>query len=203
MGKSMTSFFFARLLLVGGFAASAGVLMAQPATSSATNPVACTFLEWGDRSVMIESGGPQEEQDYDMGVAAVYSAWCKPGTHTAEEKSKAADQMVGAWQKLWQRKNPVNTMFHQSGPLDMLALLGLTHAMPPLLESDAALTKEWADACSHSCFRFFFDPSDAGDQARIINLFRLHHEVQRNLKQEPAAEPVLDMLKKAEFPLGG
>jgi hypothetical protein len=204
MCKFMRVSFIARLGVLGGLSMSALVLSAQtPVPAPASNPVACTFLEWGDRSLMIESGGPQEEQDYDTSVAEFYRQWCTPGNHTADARTKARDAVAVAWKALWERKTPLNTMFHNSGPVDLLAVLGVTHELPALMRTDAALTKEFTEACQHSCFTFWLDPEEPSDQTRLVNLFRLYHDVQLKLKREPAAEPVFSMLKNGKFSLGG
>jgi len=190
--------------VLGGLSMPGLVLSAQTSgPAPALHAVACSYLDWADRSLMIESGGPQEEQDYDAGVAAAYKAWCTPGDHTAEEKAKGANEMAAAWKALWERKTPFNTTFHNSGPMDMLALLGITHELPPLMKTDSALTKEFAEGCEKSCFSLWLDPEEPADQARLISVFRLYRDVQRNLKREPAAEPVQAMLKNAKFSLGG
>ena len=190
-------------LLAGLFLQSTSLFAQTPSPVPASNSVACSFLEWGDRSTMIESGGPREEQDYDTSVADFYRQWCLPGSHTPEDRIKASDAVAAAWKNLWERKTPFNATFHNTGPLDLLALLGVTHEMPPLMKTDPALTREFAEACQHSCFTFWLDPEEPSDQARIVTLFRLYHDVRLNLKQEPASVPVFDMLKNGKFSMGG
>jgi hypothetical protein len=115
---------------------------------------------------------------------------------------EAADRMAVAWKKLYEREDPLNAAFGESGASDLLALLGLTHELPALMRSDAKFTEEWMNACSGSCFEIWFDPKSPADVQYVRNLFSLVIDLRHNLKKERASEPVIQMLYDTKFTLG-
>jgi hypothetical protein len=171
----------------------------QPTRRSTPNyPEACFFLE----PEAEQKDDLQEERAYAASVAQVYRLWCQPGVTTQAEKLKAADTMAAAWKRLSDRDTPYNAAFHESGYFDLLALIGVTHELPLLMKTEPQFTKDWVRGCSGTCFEFWVDPEAPSGEQYIVMIFRLVNDLRHNLKKEPASEPVLDMLYKAQFTLG-
>ena len=164
-------------------------------------PRGCFFFEPGSFEYAGEKVIPEEERSYTANANQVYRVWCSPNTSTPQEKNSAADAMVSAWKRLWDRDTPYNAAFHERGQFDLLALLGVTHEIPALMRSDPKFLSAWIEGCSNVCFDLSSDlNSPASGRYTLMQLW-LRNDVLDNLKKEPAAEPVLKMLTDAKFTL--
>jgi hypothetical protein len=166
-------------------------------------PKACFFFKPGmiDYTETGHAITPEEERIYTASVNQFYRHWCTSNVGTPQEKSAAADAMVAAWKRLWDRETPDNAVFHEIGSFDLLALLGVTHELPALMRTDAKFTSDWIADCTYTCFHFGGDPADLAQGKYILMQLRLRNNVLDNLKKEPAAEPVIKMLEDAKFTL--
>ena len=192
-----------------GLAALIGVVT-QPALAQAQMhshalapdpPMACFFLEGSDHGRYSEPNGPKEERDYDSSVAAVYRLWCTADKGDIEARTRAANLMVARWRAVWERGTPFNAAFHEEGAFDLLVLLGITQQMPEVMARDPKFLHAWLADCSYTCFHLGGDPADPAQGKSILMQLRLRNDVLDNLKEEPAAEPVIKMLADAKFTL--
>jgi len=113
----------------------------------------------------------------------------------------AADEMAKRWKSVWVRDNPFNAAFHETSSIDLLYLLGLTHQLPAQMVSDPEFTKEWVERCSESCFTIWDVPENRSQEHTLAMELWLRNDVLDNLKQEPASEPVIKMLREAQYRL--
>jgi hypothetical protein len=141
----------------------------------------------------------EKERAYYASVARFSRAWCVPGKIDADDKLKAVDSMVAAWKLFWDEDPSYNAEFHEQGASDLLALMGITHELPKQMRDDPKFVLEWVDYCNRSCFTIWGDPANPKDQAGILVQLQLWGDVLHRLKQEPATEPILDMLRGAQF----
>jgi hypothetical protein len=174
----------------------------QTRPAASRSPIVCLFFEPGTVGYASEKDSPAEERIYGESVRQVYRLWCTTAASTSEQRSAAADAMVAAWKRLSDRDMPYNAAFHESGYLDLLALLGLTHELPALMQTDEKFTSDWVKGCIGTCFDFYLDPEKPSGHRFIVVIFRMVDDLRHNLKKEPASEPVLDMLYSAKFRLG-
>ena len=143
----------------------------------------------------------EEERAYDASVATVYRLWCTANRASISERQAAADEMVKRWKAVWERDDPFNVEFHETTPIDLLHLMGLTHKLPAQMVGDAAFTKEWVEACSGNCFTIWGVPENSAEDHGVAMLLWLRNDVLDHLKKEPASEPVIEMLEEAQFRL--
>jgi len=190
------------IVIVLAVSSSPAPLSSQHANHSSPKiPKACFFFRPGGFQYASEKDTPVEERAYDQSVDRFYRLWCAPNTSTMQQKSGAADEMVAAWQRLWERDTPYNAAFHESGSLDLLALLGVTHKLPALMTTNPRFTSDWIEGCANACFHLDYDPrSEASGRFTLMQLW-LRNDVLDNLKKEPAADPILKMLSEATFTL--
>lgn len=169
-----------------------------------THPSACFFFAPARESraqIRENAREPTEERAYDASYAEVYRLWCTQAHSASAARMAAADEMVKRWRALWDRQDPYNAEFHETGAFDLLALLGVAHELPAAMANDPEFVKEWIDDCNYSCFHLGGDPSDPADGRFILMQLQLRNDVLDHLKKEPASEPVLDMLMDAKFTL--
>jgi hypothetical protein len=164
-------------------------------------PKACFFFKPGSFDFAGEKVIPEEERAYTEAAKQVYRLWCTPDTSTARQRSDAADAMAAVWKRLWDRDMPYNAAFHERGQFDLLALLGVTHELPALMRTDTKFTNDWIEGCSYACFHLGYDPTSAASGEFTLMQLWLRNDVLDNLKKEPAAEPVFEMLADAKFTL--
>ncbi len=191
------------LVTVLGTSSFPGPLVSQQGSRSAAPkfPEACFFFEPGSFDFTGDKVIPEEERAYTASADHVHHLWFTPNASTPQQRSDAADAMVVAWRRLWDRDTPFNAVFHESGSIDLLALLGVTHELPTLMRTDAQFTNDWIKDCSYACFHLNYEPGlSASGRFTLMQLW-LRNDVLDNLKKEPAAEPVLKMLSDATFTL--
>ena len=192
-------------LLVVVFGLSLSPVLAKPqqhARPSAPRfPKACFFFESGGIDYAGEKESLEEERTYTESTRQFYRLWCIPTAGTPKQKNDAADAMVVAWKRLWDRDLPYNAAFHETGSFDLLALMGITHELPAPMRTDVKFTGEWVENCSYVCFHIDYDPASARNGRAVLMQLWLRNDVLDNLKKEPAAEPVFMMLAEAKFTL--
>jgi hypothetical protein len=69
------------------------------------------------------------------------------------------------------------------------------------MRDDPEYVSTWIDRCKDSCSTIFGDPANPKDQKGILLQLWLRNDLLDHLKEEPAAEPVKDMLEHAVFRL--
>ncbi len=103
--------------------------------------------------------------------------------------------MAERWKKLWYRDDPFNAAFHETGSFDLLVLMGITHRMPSPMTVDEAFTKDWVSDCNDRCFMVYDDSGGPEVQQTLRNQLRLRKDLLQHLKREPAATPVIAMIR--------
>ena len=179
-------------------------LVAQQPRASRANvsfPKACFFFKADAFNDAQNRASPKEERVYSASADRVYRLWCSPNVTTKQQRIDAADAMVVAWQQLWDRDEPFNAHFHETGSLDLLALLGVTHELPVLMRTDARFTNVWIENCSYVCFHLDYAPGNAASGRFTLMQLWLRNDVLDNLKNEPASVPISKMLADAKFTL--
>jgi hypothetical protein len=175
---------------------------AKPSAAQSKAPLlrkACYFFS--NSTDRAESGALREEREYADALKDVYRTWCTAKTTGADGRKKSADALVAKWKMLWDRDNPYNAEFHETGASDLLALMALTHELPEKMVHDAAFTKEWIERCQESCFTIWSVPEDRGKEHYVAMQLWLRNDVLDHLKQGPGSEPVVKMLQEAQFRL--
>ncbi|MGD0734339.1 MAG: hypothetical protein ABR976_04290 [Terracidiphilus sp.] len=168
-------------------------------TAASGFPKACFFFKPG--SFEGDKSDLEEEHAYNASGSRFYRLWCTASSATPQQKSDAANAMVVAWKRLWDRDDPFNAAFHEGGEFDLLALLGVTHDMPEPMRKDPKFTGRWIEGCSYVCFHLTADLNSSGGGRYTLMQLWLRNDVLDNLKKEPAAEPVITMLADAKFTL--
>ena len=169
--------------------------------ASKSFPAACFFFEPNKDDDPSNHEESAKARDYSKSIAEVYRLWCKPNASSAQAKMKAADTMAAAWKLFWDDDDPYDAVFHESGAIDLLALMGITRQIPAPMVSDPKFARMWMDACNDSCFTINNDMEIPAGRHFIIMQLRLRNDVLDNLKKEPASEPVIQMLQNARFRL--
>jgi hypothetical protein len=168
--------------------------------SSQTFPAACYFFEIYKNDDPSNPVNSTKTRDYQKSFAEVYRLWCKPNSIALQTRIKAADAMAASLKRLWDDVDEnYDTAFYELGPIDLLALMGITHQLPAPMVDDPKFTQMWMDACNNTCFTIRSDLTKPRGQHYIIMQLRLRNDVLDNLKKEPASEPVVQMLQDARF----
>jgi len=107
--------------------------------------------------------------------------------------------MADSWKEFWGQSEPVDSSFHETGSSDLLILLGITHQLPTPMAQDSGFIELWVNDCSKNCFVFDDAPPERSSQRFNSMLQWLRNDLLRNLKREPASEPVIKMLQEAQF----
>ncbi len=203
MGKSMAVGIFGILLSCCGLSWRSAA--AQSSNAPRTSfPKACYFFapqKEDESEKRNREQQPAEERAYDASVAQVYRLWCTPNHGTIDERKAAVNEMVKRWKAVWERDDPYDAAFHETAAFDLLALLGITHELPPAMANDPQFVKKWIADCSYTCFHIGGDPGDQADDQYILMQLQLRNDVLDHLKKEPSSEPVLEMLLDAKFTL--
>jgi hypothetical protein len=110
--------------------------------------------------------------------------------------------MAASWKLLWDdAEENYDAVFFEDGPIDLLALMGITQELPAPMVDGPKFTKVWIEACNNTCFTINSDLTKPAGQRYIIMQLRLRNDVLGNLKKEPASEPIVQMLQNARFRL--
>jgi len=175
-------------------------LFAQHQRGSANSkaPWVCSFLDSSVDVISTEKDDPAVEQAYAMSSRDLYRVWCKSEVDSAQDRENAANTFTRRWKSLWYRDNPFNAAFHEVGSFDLLVLMGITHKVPKPMIDDPAFMSAWLEDCKDRCFMIYGD-DDPGAKDQWLKMLRLRNDVLKNLKREPAAKPVLTMLKNAKL----
>jgi len=191
------------LMLVCGLSVhSAFAAPQKPANpSSQTFPAACYFFTPERQDDSAKKEEIETERDYSKSIAEVYRLWCKPNASSTQNKLKAADAMAASWKLLWDDDKQYDTIFHEDGAIELLALMGITHQLPAPMVDDPKFTQMWMEKCNDTCFTIRSDLTKPAGQHYIIMQLRLRNDVFDHLKKEPASEPVLQMLWSARYRL--
>jgi len=204
MSKPIMVLTASTVLLVCGLNMSSAFAAPQKPThpSSQTFPAACYFFEIYKNDDSRNPVLPTKTQNYRKSFAEVYRLWCKPNASNTQIKLKAADAMASSWKLLWDDVDEsYDTAFYEFGPIDLLALMGITHQLPTPMVDNPKFTQIWMEACNGTCFTIGSNLTKPAGQHYIIMQLRLRNDVLDNLKKEPASEPVLHMLTDARFRL--
>jgi hypothetical protein len=193
----------AGLFVLGQYMHSAFAETQKPShPSSQTFPAACYFFEIYKNDDPNNPVNTTKTRDYQKSFAEVYRLWCKPNSSALQTRIKAADAMAASWKRLWDDVDEnYDTAFYEFGPIDLLALMGITHQLPAPMVDDPKFTQMWMEACKETCFTIGSDMEKPGGQRYIIMQLRLRNDVLDNLKKEPASEQVIQMLQDAQFRL--
>lgn len=159
-------------------------------------PKACFFF-----AQQVGSGESGGERAYKSSFAEVYRQWCTPDRSTPNQRMSAVNTLVKRWKEVWDRNDPYNASFHETGASDLLELIGLTHKLPAQMVSDPEFTKEWVKACKESCFTIWEVPENPTAEHGLAMQLWLRNDLLDNLRREPASEPVIHMLQDARFRL--
>jgi hypothetical protein len=174
----------------------------HPAHSTSKSfPFACYFFTLGRDDQSVDHKDSAKESNYYKSVAEIYRLWCTPNASSTQAKLKAADSMADSWKLLWDEDEPYDTIFHEYGAIELLALMGITHQLPEPMVDDLKFTQMWMEECNNTCFTISSDMDDPAGQRYIIMQLRLRNDVFDNLKKEPASEPVIQMLWDARYRL--
>jgi hypothetical protein len=192
----------APVILLGAFLAIDSQAM-QAQTSAGPKPELSPFC-----ALLPEPGGLEpskknqetvKERAYYASVSHFSQVWCDPGKIGADVRLKAVDSMVAAWKLFWDEDPPFSAEFHEQGASDLLVLMGITRELPKQMRDDPEFVLTWIERCKDSCFTIWGDPANRKDQAGILLQLQLWGDVLHHLKQEPATEPIFDMLRSAQF----
>jgi hypothetical protein len=164
-------------------------------------PLACYLFEPNKNDDSSKHWESAKARDYHKSTVEVYRLWCKPNASSAPVKMKAANAMAAAWKLLWDDDEAYDTIFHEFGAIELLALMGITHQMPAPMVDDPEFTQMWMEECNDTCFTINSDLTKPFGQRYIIMQLRLRNDVLDNLKREPASGPVIQMLRDARFRL--
>jgi hypothetical protein len=186
-------------LILGALVSSHSIEAQAPTKVVAyRNPQACYFFKKRWTKVPGQDIGPPA---YNERVLEMYRCWCISKNGGSEDRKKAANEMTIAWKNAWDNTAPYYSTFHEIGAFDLLALMGITHEFPGPLASDPSLRGTWIENCRDNCFHLDGNPLDPSDGRFMLMQLWLRNDVLDNLKREPAAEPVLKMLRDAKFSL--
>jgi hypothetical protein len=187
------------LVIAIGFSVYPAPVAAQqhPSPPAFRFPKACLYFK-PDLSDQPSSDDLAEERDLSASAAEVYRVWCTPGRYAQELKLKAADRMAVSWKRLWDRGDPFNTAFHETGSFGLLVLIGITQKVPRPMAEDKAFLHDWLEDCSERCFMIYGD-DDPGARHEWLRLMQLRRETMVQLGKDPAAKPVIRMLKSAKL----
>ena len=164
-----------------------------------TIPKACFFFAPPYEPDPAESTATYK--NYSASVGNLYRVWCATPGSTANEKRSAADAMVRTWKLHWDEDPPFDTVFHERGASDLLSLMAFTHEMPAQMAGDPAFVKMWVEECKSTCFTIWGVPKNAAQEHGVAMQLWLRNDLLDNLKRKPASEPVLEMLRDAQFRL--
>jgi hypothetical protein len=159
-------------------------------------PWACSFLPTGEENA--EKNDPEEEQDYSRSFNAFYRLWCTSSSSSPRAKEDAANAIAERWKQLWYRDSPYDAAFHEIGSYELLLVIAVTHELPKPLVADPTFMQDWLKDCRGSCFQIFGN-DDPSAKAEAERLHRLRNEVMIELQGNPAAKPVVEMLKNARL----
>jgi hypothetical protein len=163
----------------------------------ASFPWACLYFAPAGGDNSADSDDP-EERRLSAGADEVYRLWCTSSSSSRQSRERAADAMATQWKRLWYRDDPFNAAFHETGSFGLLVLMGITHRVPKPMADDAEFMRDWLADCSDRCFMTYGD-DDPSAKAEWQKLLRLRNEVSHHLGSDPAAKPVLTMLKNAKL----
>ena len=170
----------------------------RPAPTSPRIPWACIFLNRGTETEQEIKDDPLDEQNYDRSLKEFYRLWCTAGPGALRDRQQAADTAAVQWKAVWYRDDPFNAAFHETGSFGMLVLIGITHRVPRPMVNDPDFLHDWLKDCSDRCFMLYGD-DDPGARQEWLRFMRLRREVMVSLGGDPAARPVLKMLKNAKL----
>jgi hypothetical protein len=159
-------------------------------------PWACRFLGTDDEKA--EQNDPQEERNYSRSINRFYQLWCTSAPGSPGVRNEAANTMAESWKQLWYRDDPFNAAFHETGSLDLLATIAITRRLPKPMVDNPIFMRDWAEDCSDRCFMIYGDDDPGASKARL-HMLQLRNYVLNHLRREPAAKPVLKMLKNAKL----
>ncbi len=157
---------------------------------------ACSFLPTGEEN--SEKSDPEVQQSYSRSFNEFYRLWCTSASSSPKAKEDAANAMAASWKQLWYDKNWYNAAFHEVGDFELLVVIAITRKLPRPLVADPTFMQDWLQGCKGSCFQIFGN-DDPRAKAESLRLRRLRNDVMSQLKGDPAAKPVLEMLKNANL----
>ncbi len=194
---AVISFAEVTLLLASLLALSSNLQAQRNARSSGSRvPWACSFLPTGEENA--EKSDPEVQQSYSRSFNEFYRLWCTSASSSPKAKEDAANSMAESWKRLWYSKDWYNAAFHEVGDFELLVVIAITRKLPGPLMADPTFMHDWLKGCKGSCFQIFGN-DDPGAKAESLRLLRLRKDVMDQLKGDPAAEPVLEMLKNARL----
>jgi len=169
-----------------------------PHPSSPQLPWACLYFDPGRGVAEDPKSEPKEEQKFDAGMREFYRLWCTPVPSTPQQRRTAVNDVASLWKRIWYRENPFSAVFHETGSFGLLVLMGITRRVPQPMVDDPVFMKDWLDDCSDRCFMLYGD-DDPGARQEWLKLMRLRKDVMEHLGGDPAARPVIRMLKNAKL----
>ena len=159
-------------------------------------PWACVSLPTGEEGA--ERGDPKANQNYSRSFNEFYRLWCTSAPGSPRAREKAANSLTKRWKQLWYSKDAYNVVFHEMGSFELLVVIAITREVPKPLIDDPRFMHHWLVDCKESCFQIFGN-DDPGVKAESLKLLRLRADVTDQLQGDPAAKPVLEMLKNARL----
>jgi hypothetical protein len=190
----LTKFFLTFVVLVF-FSLSLCAQHSTPHSGSGV-PWACQFLPTGEENA--EKSDPEVEQNYSRSFNEFYRLWCTSASSSPGAKEDAANRMAESWKQLWYSKDWHNAGFHEVGSFELLVVIAITRKLPGPLVADPKFMQDWLKDCKGSCFQIFGN-DDPSAKAESLRLLRLRNDVMDQLKGDPTAKPVLEMLKNARL----
>ncbi len=203
VGKSKPVRSASLFLLVCGLCLLPAFATPQKPTHPTTQtfPASCYFFASERQNDSARKEETKTERNYSKSIAEVYRHWCEPNASSTQAKLKAADAMAASWKLLWDDDEQYDTIFHEYGAIELLALMGITHQLPAPMVDDLKFTQMWIEECNDTCFTISSDLAKPVGQHYIIMQLRLRNDVLDNLKKESASEPVIQMLWDARYRL--
>lgn len=131
-------------------------------------------------------------QQYLRSSEAVYEAWCGAEPADSAVRSVAVDAFVEAYRA--ERFSEVsNTDVRPAMGLEMLALIGLTRALPEGLQTDRRLREAWIQDCQDACFAGAA-PNSQDARWQLTCGLQVRDDLMQNLRPAPGVEAVKHML---------
>jgi hypothetical protein len=159
-------------------------------------PWACRFL--GPDDEKAEGNDPEEEKNYPRSFNNFYRLRCTSAPASSGVRRDAANKVAESWRQLWYRDDPFNAAFHETGSFELLVMIAIMRKIPTPMVDNPAFMRDWMEDCSDRCFMLYGDDAP-GARQDWLRLMRLRKEAMMRLGGDPAAKPVLKMLKNSKL----